>query len=124
MPEMNRALARASGIITNLMDFARGRLGAGIEVVAPHPVQLEPVFRGIISEIAQITAHPVEASINLPRPIRALLMSMLAKDPKNRPANAIKLAEAAEAAEPRGRPDRDERLDVLSGLRLVSHEAP
>ena len=71
MPEMNRALARASQIITNLMDFARGRLGAGIEVVAPHPVQLEPVFRGIISEIAQITAHPVEASINLPRPIRA-----------------------------------------------------
>ncbi|HKS01343.1 MAG TPA: PASTA domain-containing protein, partial [Arthrobacter sp.] len=34
---------------------------------------------------------------SLPKPVRALLMSMLAKDPKNRPANAIKLAEAAEA---------------------------
>ncbi|TMV35748.1 sensor histidine kinase, partial [Thioclava sp. BHET1] len=36
--EMQRALTLASQIITNLMDFARGRLGAGIEVNAPVPV--------------------------------------------------------------------------------------
>ena len=34
---------------------------------------------------------------HLPKPVRALLMSMLAKDPKNRPADALKLSEAAEA---------------------------
>src|SRR6478735_3429602 len=35
--------------------------------------------------------------VPLTQTVRALLMSMLAKDPKNRPADAIKLSEAAEA---------------------------
>lgn len=57
--EMQRALTRASQIITNLMDFARGRLGAGIEVNAPVPVDLEPVFRDVIGEIEQVAGQPV-----------------------------------------------------------------
>jgi hypothetical protein len=47
--------------------------------------------------LAQVNDAPPPLSETLPRPVRALLMSMLAKDPKNRPANAIKLSEAAEA---------------------------
>ncbi|WP_285243416.1 serine/threonine-protein kinase [Pseudarthrobacter sp. fls2-241-R2A-127] len=47
--------------------------------------------------LAQVNDAPPPLSETLPTPVRALLMSMLAKDPKNRPANAIKLAEAAEA---------------------------
>ena len=47
--------------------------------------------------LAQVNDAPPPLPESLPRPVRALLMSMLAKDPKNRPANAIKLAEAAEA---------------------------
>jgi hypothetical protein len=47
--------------------------------------------------LAQVNDAPPPLSDTLPRPVRALLMSMLAKDPKNRPANAIKLSEAAEA---------------------------
>lgn len=47
--------------------------------------------------LAQVNDAPPPLPDSLPRPVRALLMSMLAKDPKNRPANAIKLAEAAEA---------------------------
>ncbi|WP_457964560.1 protein kinase [Arthrobacter sp. D1-29] len=47
--------------------------------------------------LAQVNDAPPPLPDTLPKPIRALLMSMLAKDPKNRPANAIKLAEAAEA---------------------------
>ncbi|MET4591879.1 protein kinase [Arthrobacter sp. 754] len=47
--------------------------------------------------LAQVNDAPPPLSDTLPKPVRALLMSMLAKDPKNRPANAIKLAEAAEA---------------------------
>lgn len=47
--------------------------------------------------LAQVNDAPPPLPETLPRPVRALLMSMLAKDPKNRPANAIKLAEAAEA---------------------------
>lgn len=47
--------------------------------------------------LAQVNDAPPPLSETLPTPVRALLMSMLAKDPKDRPANAIKLAEAAEA---------------------------
>lgn len=47
--------------------------------------------------LAQVNDAPPPLPDSLPKPVRALLMSMLAKDPKNRPANAIKLSEAAEA---------------------------
>jgi hypothetical protein len=47
--------------------------------------------------LAQVNDAPPPLPESLPTPVRALLMSMLAKDPKDRPANAIKLAEAAEA---------------------------
>ena len=47
--------------------------------------------------LAQVNDAPPPLPETLPKPVRALLMSMLAKDPKNRPADAIKLAEAAEA---------------------------
>jgi serine/threonine-protein kinase len=47
--------------------------------------------------LAQVNDAPPPLPESLPRPVRALLMSMLAKDPKNRPADAIKLSEAAEA---------------------------
>ncbi|OFI36456.1 protein kinase [Arthrobacter sp. SW1] len=47
--------------------------------------------------LAQVNDAPPPLPDTLPVPVRALLMSMLAKDPKNRPADAIKLAEAAEA---------------------------
>ncbi|WP_425075092.1 GAF domain-containing sensor histidine kinase [Sagittula sp. S175] len=69
--EMQRALTRASQIITNLMDFARGRLGAGIEVNAPVPIDLEPVFLDVINEIEQVAGQPVLPSIDLPRALVA-----------------------------------------------------
>ena len=47
--------------------------------------------------LAQVNDAPPPLPDTLPTPVRALLMSMLAKDPANRPANALKLAEAAEA---------------------------
>ncbi|MBP2412673.1 serine/threonine-protein kinase [Arthrobacter stackebrandtii] len=47
--------------------------------------------------LAQVNDAPPPLPDTLPTPVRALLMSMLAKDPTNRPANALKLAEAAEA---------------------------
>ena len=71
IPEMQRAIASAEQIITNLLDFARGRLGAGIDVVAPRPVPLEPVLRDVVGEIEQIASQAIEVTIDLPRPIRA-----------------------------------------------------
>lgn len=69
IPEMQRALTRASQIITNLMDFARGRLGAGIEVHAPAPVDLAPVFQAVVAEITQVAPQAVDCRITLPRPL-------------------------------------------------------
>ena len=47
--------------------------------------------------LAQVNDAPPPLPETLPKPVRALLMSMLAKDPKNRPADALKLSAAAEA---------------------------
>lgn len=71
MTEMQRALGRAAQIITNLLDFARGRLGAGIDIVAPRPVDLAPHLNGVIREIAGVATQPIETVIDLPVPIRA-----------------------------------------------------
>lgn len=68
---MERSVARMEGIIANLLDFARGRLGAGMEVLAPGPVDLEPVLRGVVQEIERVAERPIEAAMDLPRPVRA-----------------------------------------------------
>lgn len=47
--------------------------------------------------LAQVNDAPPPLPETLPTPVRALLMSMLSKDPANRPANADQLAEAADA---------------------------
>ena len=47
--------------------------------------------------LAQVNDAPPPLPETLPKPVRALLMSMLAKAPKDRPADALKLSEAAEA---------------------------
>lgn len=47
--------------------------------------------------LAQVNDAPPPLPESLPTPVRALLMSMLAKDPSKRPADADKLADAAEA---------------------------
>ncbi|WP_425864159.1 protein kinase domain-containing protein [Arthrobacter sp. TWP1-1] len=47
--------------------------------------------------LAQVNDAPPPLPDTLPVPVRALLMSMLSKEPINRPANALKLSEAAEA---------------------------
>lgn len=47
--------------------------------------------------LAQVNDAPPPLPESLPHPVRALVMSMLSKDPADRPATAEKLAEAAEA---------------------------
>ena len=47
--------------------------------------------------LAQVNDPPPPLAESIPAPVRALLMSMLAKEPGERPANATKLAEAADA---------------------------
>lgn len=47
--------------------------------------------------LAQVNDPPPPLTESIPEPVRALIMSMLAKEPHERPANATALAEAAEA---------------------------
>ena len=47
--------------------------------------------------LAQVNDPPPPLPESIPQPVRALIMSMLAKNPKDRPANATALADAADA---------------------------
>lgn len=47
--------------------------------------------------LKQVNDPPPDLPDSVPEPVRALIMSMLAKDPGQRPVNATKLAEAADA---------------------------
>ena len=117
IPEMQRALSRASQIVTNLMDFARGRLGAGIEVVASRPVDLEPVLRAVVREIEQMAEQPIALAIDLPRPIRA--------DPQRLGQLLSNLLGNAVTHGPEGTPIRVTATDRDGTLRLaVTNQGP
>ena len=68
--EMQRSMLRMQQIVDDLLDFARGRLGAGIELEAIGTVDLEPVLRDVAQEVERLSGLHVEAAIDLPRPIR------------------------------------------------------
>jgi signal transduction histidine kinase len=52
---MDRSVVRMTGLISNVLDFARGRLGGGI-TVEPSAAPLEPVLQQVIDELQSI--HP------------------------------------------------------------------
>ncbi|MFI7483603.1 protein kinase [Kocuria sp. M1R5S2] len=64
--------------------------------------------------LAQVNDPPPPLSRNVPEPVRALLMSMLAKDPKDRPATAGALATAVDAIR---RDDVPAALAAVPGMR-------
>jgi signal transduction histidine kinase len=62
---MQSSVVRMAGLIDNVLDLARGRLGGGLTLQRA-PVQLEPVLRQVTDELA--ASHPdqqVEAEIEL-----------------------------------------------------------
>jgi signal transduction histidine kinase len=67
---MQASADRMGGLIENLLDFARGRLGGGIELRrAPQP-SLEESLRQVIAELG--VAHPsraISSDIDLPLPV-------------------------------------------------------
>lgn len=63
--------------------------------------------------LKQVNDPPPELPDSVPEPVRALIMSMLAKDPGQRPVNATKLAEAADALL---RHDTDAAIEAVPAL--------
>jgi signal transduction histidine kinase len=66
---MDRSSARMSGLIDNVLDFARGRLGGGVEA-ALAVSQLEPVLLQAIEEIRLTEPERrIDADITLAKPV-------------------------------------------------------
>jgi signal transduction histidine kinase len=66
---MDSSSSRMSGLIDNVLDFARGRLGGGVEI-ALAASQLEPVLLQVIEEL-RLTApeRRIDADISLAKPV-------------------------------------------------------
>lgn len=67
---MHGSVRRMAGLIDNLMDFARGRLGGGMPL-QPQDGPLEPVLAQVVAELR--SAHPeraIETAFALDRPFR------------------------------------------------------
>lgn len=63
--------------------------------------------------LAQVNDDPPPLPDSIPEPVRALIMSMLAKEPEDRPADADKLATAAEALR---RQDTQGAINAVPGM--------
>jgi signal transduction histidine kinase len=70
IPMIQRSVMRMAGLVDNLMDFARGRLGGGLTIKRDAAEPLGPVLEQIIAELK--TAWPdavVETSLDLDKPV-------------------------------------------------------
>jgi signal transduction histidine kinase len=68
---MDKSILRMTGLITNVLDFARGRLGGGI-IVHPSAEALAPVLQQVIDELQSIhREHRIVANIDLAHPVVA-----------------------------------------------------
>lgn len=78
---MDKSVARASGLIDHIMDFARARLGGGIDMRIDPDAPLRPVIDQVIAELQSIVPErQIESDIEITRPVpvdRARIGQML-----------------------------------------------
>ena len=68
---MQGSAQRMVGLVDNVMDFARGRMGGGLSL-RPQAMPLEPTLMQVISEIrTTFPERQIETSFNLGSPLRA-----------------------------------------------------
>ena len=48
---MHGSVVRMSGLIDNVLDFARGRLGGGVTLDSSARVALEPILQQVVNEL-------------------------------------------------------------------------
>ena len=67
---MEGSIARAAGLIDNLLDFARARLGGGISVAVDPDAPLAAVMEQVIAELQTIVPERrIDAEIRIARPV-------------------------------------------------------
>ncbi|QIK77894.1 PAS domain-containing sensor histidine kinase [Sphingomonas piscis] len=68
--EMNSSIKRASDLIADLLDFARGRLGGGLSLDRNSDQPLTPVLEQVVAEIRAIAPErTIWASIDIAEPV-------------------------------------------------------
>lgn len=68
--EMDASIARASALVADLMDFARGRLGGGLSLARDAAQPLAPALEQIVSEIRTIAPdRDIIANFTMSEPI-------------------------------------------------------
>jgi signal transduction histidine kinase len=69
---MQQSIQRMSGLVDNLLDFARGRLGGGIAVDDPTPTDLLSILTQVIEEHRAVSPlRTINAEIELSHPVAA-----------------------------------------------------
>ena len=67
---IRRSAERMAVLISDVMDFARGRLGGGVSIAIPPHVQLAPILEQVIAEMrAASPERPIESDLDLPRAV-------------------------------------------------------
>ena len=68
---IKKATFRMKGLVENMLDFARGRLGGGITLnLETHTDSLENTLLGVISEIRSVSpSRAIETSFNIDEPV-------------------------------------------------------
>jgi sigma-B regulation protein RsbU (phosphoserine phosphatase) len=96
VPQMEQSLSRMSGLIDDVMDFARGRLGSGMMLKLDADEPLEPTLIQVVQELQ--STHPgrrVDLDIALDEPVRCD-RSRIAQLLSNLLGNALTYGGAAE----------------------------
>lgn len=69
---MAGSVSRMSGLIDNVLDFARGRLGGGIQLTREPNAPLSPVIEQVIEELrASAPGREILSKLLIPRPVNA-----------------------------------------------------
>lgn len=66
---MQGSALRMNGLIDNLLDFARGRLGDGITLTRNDKTPLRPVLEQVIDELRATAHHQIEAELTFDDPV-------------------------------------------------------
>jgi sigma-B regulation protein RsbU (phosphoserine phosphatase) len=70
LAEMEKSVERASNLINNVLDLARGRLGSGFIVERTADAPLTPVLEQVVAEIRAIAPdHQIESRIAIDEPV-------------------------------------------------------